>query len=249
MATVGAIIPAGGSGKRLGADRPKQMLEIGGVPLWLHALRAFALEPAIAETALAVPAASIPEFERALDAERRAGRLPGKVVLAPGGAERWLSVRNALAALSPEVDAVLVHDAAHPFVSARIVRDCVRALERGESFIVARPCVDTVKTAGPDGFVAGTIDRSELRLAQTPQGFARADLEKWFAELDNVRKVAGDSLFVPTDEASIAERFGRRVSFVEGDYLNDKITLPGDLERFEAFWKAGLVRPRGKEKA
>ena len=86
-------------------------------------------------------------------------------------------------------------------------------------------------------------------LAQTPQGFARADLEKWFAELDNVRKVAGDSLFVPTDEASIAERFGRRVSFVEGDYLNDKITLPGDLERFEAFWKAGLVRPRGKEKA
>ena len=103
------------------------------------------------------------------------------------------------------------------------------------------------RRASASGAVAGTVDRSGLRLAQTPQGFPRAKLESWYAELE--RAGAGSGSFVPTDEASIAERFGQEVRFVEGDAFNDKITLPGDLERFEAFWKAGLLQNRTEEKA
>lgn len=247
MGKVGVVLPAGGLGKRIGGDRPKQLLEIGGTPLWLHALRAFSLNPLISEVVLVCPADRRPHFEAELAREAERGPAACPVRLAVGGAERWISVRNGVRALSPEIEHVLVHDVARPFVSAAIVRACAAAAARGESFLVAKPCVDTVKRASASGAVAGTVDRSELRLAQTPQGFPRAKLESWYAELE--RAGAGSGSFVPTDEASIAERFGQEVRFVEGDAFNDKITLPGDLERFDAFWKAGLLQNRTEEKA
>lgn len=246
MGKVGVVLPAGGSGKRIGGPLPKQLLEIGGIPVWLHALRAFSLNPLISEVALVCPADRFACFEAELarEAEREPSACP--VRLAVGGAERWISVRNGVRALSPGIGHVLVHDVARPFVSAAIVRACVAAAERGESFVVAKPCVDTAKRVDGTGTVLETVDRSSLWLAQTPQGFPRAALESWYAELEGGSAPAG---FVPTDEASIAERFGAEVRVVEGDAYNDKITLPGDLERFEAFWNAGLLQNRTEEKA
>lgn len=231
-----AIIAAGGSGSRLagaGIDRPKQFLELDGAPLYWHGARVFGRVAGIRGVVFVFPGNVLADAER--DLARLAGEegfpLPWRAVA--GGAERQDSVRNALAALPPDCDAVLVHDAARPFLSAKLAASVVNALRQGHAAVVpgVEP-VDTVKRVDAAEIVRETLDRRALRAVQTPQGFLRAPLTK--AHLD--AQTRGLSV---TDDAALLEEAGVAVFVVPGDRNNVKITTPEDL---------ALLRGKSEEK-
>jgi 2-C-methyl-D-erythritol 4-phosphate cytidylyltransferase len=205
MALVG-IIPAGGSGERLGADRPKAFVVCAGKPLIDWTLEV--LEAVCDRVVVAAPAGWLRE---------------GWV---EGGASRSASVRNALAA-APEARTVVVHDAARPLVTRELVEACVGALMGVDAVIAAAPVADTIKEAYPDGTVARTLDRSRLWAVQTPQVF-RADSLRRALDVDD------DALAAATDDASLVEAAGGSVRIVEAPPENFKVTTAGDLARAEA---------------
>jgi 2-C-methyl-D-erythritol 4-phosphate cytidylyltransferase len=206
--TVVGIVPAGGTGERLGAERPKAFVVMAGRPLldWSVAV----LRRACERVVVAVP----PGYERP----------PDRVT---GGGSRSESVRNALMA-APEASVAVVHDAARPLVTLELVERCVAALEPGwEGAIAAAAMTDTVKEAGPDGRVARTLDRSTLWRVQTPQVF-RADVLR--RALD--RPV--EELAAATDDSALVESLGGAVRVVEAPAENLKVTRPSDLRVAEA---------------
>lgn len=213
------VLPAGGLGKRFGGDKPKQLLEIQNKPLFKHAIERFLAHPAIGQIVLAVPQDWLSHFEEQLQG------WPVDIVV--GGAERWQSVRHGVQALHSEVQWVLVHDVARPFVSSEII-DAVVAQVQQQACLVAKPVMDTVKRV-EDGFVVETIDRREVWLAQTPQAVAVQVLADCYAQID-----AQALDFIPTDEASILEHFEIPVCIVPGNTWNDKVTTPEDFQRFES---------------
>ena len=223
---VWAIIAAAGSGTRLagvGLDRPKQFLEMGGAPLYWHSARVFASVAGIHGVIFVFPADLLADSEEDLKKLARDERFPLPFHIAAGGETRRDSVRNALAALPMECDAVLVHDAARPFVSAKLAARVLSALEEGYAAVIPGvPLVDTIKEVDSEGFVAATRDRNLLRAVQTPQGFSRALLHA--AHEDALAK----SLDV-TDDAMLMEQAGIPVRIVDGDGANVKITTPEDL--------------------
>jgi 2-C-methyl-D-erythritol 4-phosphate cytidylyltransferase len=207
MPVVG-IIPAGGSGERLGADRPKAFVVCAGRPLldWsLEVLR---------EVCDRVVVAAPEGWDEQEDFVR-------------GGDSRSASVRNALAA-APEADIAVVHDAARPLVTRELVERCVAALEPGiDGAIAAAPMTDTVKEAGPDGRVMRTLDRTALWSIQTPQVF-RADVLRDALERDTA------ALAAATDDAALVEDAGGTVHVVEAPPENIKVTRATDLRIVEA---------------
>lgn len=214
-----AVLPAGGLGKRMGGSQPKQMLELGGRPLWRHSVETFLAHPGISEVVLVVPADWLSHFEQELEGE--------DVHIVVGGAERWQSVQNGVNALSERIRWVLVHDVARPFLHSSII-DSVLSRLQDNACIVAKPVTDTVKVV-QNGLISSTIDRDTVFLAQTPQACEVNVLR------DCYRRMREEVIpFSPTDEASILERYGIAVSVVQGDSWNDKLTTPEDLLRFTA---------------
>jgi 2-C-methyl-D-erythritol 4-phosphate cytidylyltransferase len=209
--TVVGIVPAGGSGERLGADGPKAFAVLAGRPLVEWSLAA--LGEVCERIVVAVPAGH--------------ERPPDRVV---GGASRSESVRNALAA-APEATVAVVHDAARPLVTAELVRRCVAALEGVEGAIAAARVTDTVKQADAAGTVERTLERSRLWAVQTPQVF-RADVLR--AALDS----GAERLAAATDDASLVEDAGGTVRLVEAPPENMKVTTPHDLRVAEAILRS-----------
>jgi 2-C-methyl-D-erythritol 4-phosphate cytidylyltransferase len=207
MSVVG-LVPAGGSGERLGAKRPKAFVVCAGRPLveWsLDVLRAVC-----DRVVVAVP----PGEEMA----------PDRVL---GGESRSASVRNALAA-APEATVAVVHDAARPLLTRDLVERCIAALGPGvDGTIAAGRMTDTVKEAGPDGRVLRTLDRSVLWAIQTPQVF-RADVLRRALARDEM------ALAAATDDASLVEDLGGTVRVVEAPPENIKVTRETDLRMVEA---------------
>jgi 2-C-methyl-D-erythritol 4-phosphate cytidylyltransferase len=219
---LGVVLTAGGTGTRFGSPVPKQFLEIRpGLPLLRCALETFHALPDVATVVLTLPP------------DRMADWAPlvtefAKLKVVAGGPERWLSVRHGVEALSPDVDAVLIHDAARPFTPNSVIRRCAKALGSGTSVIAAIGVSDTVKEVeGPR--VVRTLDRSRLVRVQTPQGFPRKVLTDAYAGMD-AGKFGGTGPAAPTDEAMIAEAAGHPVVWVEGSFLSRKITTPEDWE-------------------
>lgn len=218
---VSAIIAAGGRGTRLGADRPKQFLELGGRSLLDLSIAALATSGRVDEIVVAVPPEHLDEMRaRPADAAR-------PVSYVAGGRRRQDSVANALARVAADSEIVVVHDAARPFVTADVIERTIEAAAAYGAAIAAIPVRDTVKQAGAalvDGspVIRGTLPREEIFLAQTPQAFRREVLEGVFREAG-----ALDA----TDEAMLAERAGVRVHLVAGDPGNIKVTTADDLER------------------
>jgi len=215
---VTAIIAAGGSGTRLGADAPKQFLDLGGRSILEHSVRALAGHPRISELIVAVPAGTVADSPAWLAAS-------AKVRIVAGGARRQDSVANAFETITAS-DVVLIHDAARPFVSADLISRSIDAAVAFGAAIAAMPASDTVKqvtmTAGGP-VIHGTIPRASIYLAQTPQAFRRDVLAKAVA--------LGRSGIDATDEAALAEQAGHTVHVVEGDADNVKITTAADLVR------------------
>jgi 2-C-methyl-D-erythritol 4-phosphate cytidylyltransferase len=214
------IVPAGGSGERLGADRPKAFVVCAGRPLIEWSLEV--LGAVCDRVVVAAPQGYDEDTDR---------------VPVPGGAEaptwvrggdsRSASVRNALEA-APEAEVAVVHDAARPLVTRELVERCLAALEPGvDGAIAAVPMTDTVKEAAPDGRVMRTLDRSSLWSIQTPQVF-RADVLRRALERDAA------ALAAATDDAALVEDAGGVVTVVESFPENIKVTRESDLRIAEA---------------
>jgi len=205
--SVVGIVPAGGSGERLGADRPKAFVVCAGRPLVDWSVQV--LESVCDRVVVAAP----PAYMR-----------DGWV---EGGRSRSASVRNALAA-APEATTAVVHDAARPLVKRELVERCLAALEPGvDGAIAAARMTDTVKEAAPDHRVLRTLDRSVLWAIQTPQVF-RADVLRRALERDEM------ALAAATDDASLVEDLGGTVRVVEAPPENIKVTRETDLRMVEA---------------
>jgi len=213
-----AVVPAAGSGERLGdhgGAGPKALRLLGGEPMVAHAVRALA-----AGGAELVVVAAPPGLEEALAAVLVAAAPAAVVRVVTGGPRRRDSVAAALAVLPDDVDVVLVHDAARPLAPAALVARVTAAVRGGADAVVpALGLVDTVKEVDLDGHVVATPHRAALRAVQTPQGFRRAVLAAAYAG-------DGDDA---TDDAGLVERAGGTVCLVEGDEEAFKVTRRLDL--------------------
>jgi len=229
-----AILPAAGLGTRMASPQPKQFLALGGVPILIHSLRAFASVARITQIYVAV---RMPEMDRVKSQIAEHG-FAGRVHVVEGGEKRQESVANALLSLPAEAnDVVLVHDAVRPLIDAATIERTIDAVVEHGAAIVGLPAVDTIKQVertAHGAVITATIPREFIVLAQTPQGFRYSLLKDAFAE-------ATADGFVGTDEASLVERAGHPVAVVHGSQVNLKITQPGDLELAEFYLRQ---RPR-----
>ena len=219
MAVTGLLVAAG-SGERLGASRPKAFVMLAGRPMleWsLDALRG----AGISRIVVALPSG----FDAPPDC--RGVR---------GGVTRSESVRRALREAG-EADAVVVHDAARPLVTADVFGATLDALRDADAAVAAAPMADTVKEAGPDHRVVGTLDRSRLWAIQTPQAFRAEALRR---ALD----VPDDVLAAATDDAWLVERAGGRVVVVPSSPANFKVTTPHDLRVAELLLRSTTTSAR-----
>jgi 2-C-methyl-D-erythritol 4-phosphate cytidylyltransferase len=214
-----AIIPAGGTGKRMGGEIPKQYLLLAGLPILVHTLRVFQQSPLIDEILLTVPEGDIENVRQ--DVVGRYGLSRVSLVLA-GGSQRQDSVRNALAYVREEHRIVVVHDGVRPFVTGELIERAVTGAKSCGAITVGVPVRDTVKSVVGEGWVSGTVPRESLWLTQTPQAFRR---EVILAAYD---RAAADG-FYGTDDASLVERTGIPVRMIPGDRDNIKVTTPDDL--------------------
>lgn len=227
---VHVILPAAGLGTRMAVPgtSAKQFLSLGGTPVLIHSIRAFATIARVGTIVLAIRPA---EQEHVVEQLREFG-LGNRVDLVIGGDHRQQSVRNALSALhaAPD-DIVLVHDAVRPLIDAATIERTIDAIAKHGAAIVGLPAVDTIKQVertAHGAIITSTIPRERIVQAQTPQGARFVVLRRAFDEAE------ADS-FQGTDEASLLERAGITVAVVPGSHANFKITQPGDLELAEFY--------------
>jgi 2-C-methyl-D-erythritol 4-phosphate cytidylyltransferase len=207
--TVVGIVPAGGSGERLGADRPKAFVVCAGRPLIEWSLEV------LGSVCDRVIVAAPDGYDEGPDRVR-------------GGESRSASVRNAVGAVEEEADLFVVHDAARPLVTRDLVERCIAAIEPGiDGAIAAIPMTDTVKEVATDGRVLRTLDRSTLWAVQTPQVF-RADILRRALERDAA------ALAAATDDAWLVDDAGGVITVVESYPENLKVTRESDLRIAEA---------------
>lgn len=217
MPSIAAIIPAAGSGSRMGLDHPKQYHLLAGIPILVHTVRAFASASSIDKIVVVVPGDRV-ESTASLMADY--ALFPDAVEVVAGGRRRQDSVKAGLDSLSGDVDIVLVHDGARPLLNNDLIVRCCDAVVQHGAAIAALPVKDTLKKGGSDNCILHTVDREGLWQAQTPQA-SRLSL------LLDAYSAAGDRDV--TDEASLLELAGIEVHLVEGSETNIKITRPDDL--------------------
>jgi 2-C-methyl-D-erythritol 4-phosphate cytidylyltransferase len=219
------LIPAAGSGSRMGADIPKQYLRLGSRTLLQHSVDALMSDPRVQQVLIVVSAA---------DVHARGLSFPHAVRLAPvGGASRAESVRNGLRTLTEELaadDRVLVHDAARPCLAAQDLSALIDAVGTQDAGgLLATPLSDTVKRVDRMD-VTETVERAGLWRAQTPQLFPFGILLRALESCQDLATI--------TDEASAVERLGLRPRVVSAVGANLKLTTPADWPLAEAVLKA-----------
>lgn len=224
---VGVIVVAAGSGTRLGADKPKAFVDLAGRTVLERSLFSVFGMQREAQVVVVAPADLLAEAEAI--AARAAGAAAASVSVVAGGDTRQQSVARGLAGLGESVRIVLVHDAARALTPAAVFDAVVTGVAQTGSGIVPGLAVqDTVKRVDDDETVVETVDRSELRSVQTPQGFPRAALADAYA----------DASIEHTDDAALFAAAGHTVSVIDGDPASFKITTPWDLRRAEGLLSA-----------
>lgn len=224
------IIPAAGSGSRLGSDIPKPFIELCGITILQRSIECFQHLEGGVEIVVATSKANFDKCTQIFE-QISAENLSLKVV--EGGNERQHSIWNAIQALSESVELVAIHDAVRPFVSIKHIRQCFEGAQKVGGAILAIPAKDTIKRVDQNHFIVDTPDRSQLWQAQTPQVFKKHIILEAY-------KLALHEKFLGTDDASLVERMGNRISIVEGDRTNLKITYPIDLKVAELILKENL---------
>ena len=209
----------------MGAETPKQFLELDGTPIVIHSVRRIASCPLVTDIILATRADVVATLEERVRAER----LSQPVRVVRGGDSRQESVAQALAHVPDDAEIVLVHDAVRPFVTAAQVARVIEEARRCQAAILGIPAMDTVKEVKraslPEdvALITMTIPRERVVLAQTPQAFVAKLIKEAFA------RAAADSA-TASDEAGLVERIGHDVHVVLGSERNIKITKPADME-------------------
>ena len=223
-----ALVVAAGKGTRLGGERPKQFLELAGVPVIIHTLRQFERSREINEVITVLPAEDLAGFESL--AKQFKLKKAGRVVA--GGPTRAQSVRKGLMAIG-EPDIVAVHDGVRPFVTPLEIDQVVAAARATGAAILTTPVADTIKRVR-DGCVTETVPRVELRRALTPQCFRFEILKSAYESLDELESTGVEI----TDDSFLVERLGITPTAVEGSARNIKITNREDLVLAEAILRS-----------
>jgi len=216
-----AVIVAGGQGTRMGTAVPKQFLELNGKPVLFHTISAFVNAIPDIQIVLVLPPHQISYAQMVLQS------FPERIdlTIVGGGETRFHSVQNGLKDI-PSDAIVMVHDGVRPLVSAALIgRCCTEAMKSGSAIPVI-PLADSIRLVKNDGSEAA--DRSQFRIVQTPQTFRASILLPGMQQLYNEQF---------TDEATVVEAFGEKVTLVEGEKRNIKITTPEDLLVAEALLK------------
>jgi 2-C-methyl-D-erythritol 4-phosphate cytidylyltransferase len=225
MSRIAAILPAAGLGTRMGAETPKQFLELDGVPIVILSLRRIAACDEVTDIIVAARGDGIARLEERIGQEK----FRQKMRVVSGGDSRQESVARALEQVPPETEMVLVHDAVRPFVTREQVARVIEEARRCHAAILGIPAMDTVKEVKraslPEdvALITATIPRERVVLAQTPQVFSTKLLKEAFA------RAQADGVSV-SDEAGLVERLGHDVHVVLGSERNIKITKPADME-------------------
>jgi 2-C-methyl-D-erythritol 4-phosphate cytidylyltransferase len=225
MHRIAAILPAAGMGTRMGAETPKQFLELDGTPIVIHSLRRIASCALVTDIVVATRADEVARLEERIAKEK----FKQTVRVVKGGDSRQDSVAAALNEVPKDAEIVLVHDAVRPFVTTEQIARVIEEARRCQAAILGIPAMDTVKEVKraslPEdvALITGTIPRERVVLAQTPQAFATKLLKEAFAraQADGVNA---------SDEAGLVERIGHDVHVVLGSERNMKITRPADME-------------------
>ncbi|HEX8091600.1 MAG TPA: 2-C-methyl-D-erythritol 4-phosphate cytidylyltransferase, partial [Blastocatellia bacterium] len=217
-----AIVPAAGIGARMQANRAKQMLELGGVPLLVHTLRRFEQCDAVDQIILVSQPNLITEVLALISRHnlKKIARVVG------GGPQRQDSVYRAIQVIKEEDAGVIaVHDAVRPFVRPEEIRAVIERAQNTGAALMATVAIDTIKQV-KSGRVQRTLDRKRIFHAQTPQAFRYSIIKEAY------ERAYADG-FTATDDSQLVERIGHRVSVVEGSPINIKITRPFDLRLAE----------------
>jgi 2-C-methyl-D-erythritol 4-phosphate cytidylyltransferase/2-C-methyl-D-erythritol 2,4-cyclodiphosphate synthase len=219
--TCTALIVAGGRGSRFGGPLPKQYAVLAGQPVLRRTLDVFRATPGIDRVQVVVASGDEALYQAAVEGMD----LPPPVA---GGASRQQSVLNGLESLAAHApDLVAIHDAARPFVRVSDIIGCLEALRPGiDGAVLGVPLADTLKKVDDAGLLAGTVPRTGLWRAQTPQIFRFAKL---LAAHRAAAALARHEATALTDDAAVAERAGLHVVMVEGHDDNRKITTAGDM--------------------
>lgn len=213
MAKRGVIIVAGGSGKRMQSALPKQFMMLGGLPVVAHTINTFSEALPGAEIVVVLPEEHIPLWRNL------AARFDIAVHRCiAGGKERFHSVKNGLDALSEEVEYVAVHDGVRALATKKMILRVQLAAEKTEAAIPVTEVVDSYRRV--DGSESYIVPRTELRIVQTPQTFSAALLRRAYEQ------PFSDKF---TDDASVVEALGAKITLVEGERRNIKLTTPEDM--------------------
>jgi 2-C-methyl-D-erythritol 4-phosphate cytidylyltransferase len=214
-----AIVVGGGKGVRFGGDRPKQFLELNGIPIIIHTLRQFELSRQIEQVVVVLPAPEVASFQSLVD---KFGLKKISRVVA-GGETRAQSVQNGLAAID-QAEVVAVHDAVRPLVTHDEIDRVVNVAAQSGAAILAAPVSETIKEVAGDQIVR-TVARTQLRRALTPQSFRFELLKRAYQDFTALETSGVDV----TDDSFLVERLGIPVAVVAGSARNIKITSSDDL--------------------
>ena len=218
MAKTGVVIVAGGSGRRMGAALPKQFMMLGNMPILGRTINRMREALPAAQIVVVLPAEHI-ELWRNIAA--RFDIAEHKI--ATGGAERFHSVKNGIEALGEDVKTIAIHDGVRPLVSKKLIIKLVLECEEHDAVIPAVAPTDSYRIV--EGVGSRIIDRSQLRMIQTPQCFSAEALRKAYEQPFSASF---------TDDASVMEAAGHAITLIEGERENIKITTPSDITIAEA---------------
>lgn len=210
---VTALIVAGGSGSRMGKEKNKVLLRLGGKTVIENTLDVFFESRKIDEIVIVARKEDVAEYERMFSSP------PKPVLIALGGATRQRSVQNGLLAAGGEI--VVIHDAARPFVTVKMIEESIAECEKNGAAAVGVACVDTLKKT-EEGFCVATVDRAGIYCIQTPQTFFLKNIKR-------AHEQAEQDGFEVTDDCSVYEHYIGRIKLVEGSTRNIKITYSEDL--------------------
>lgn len=217
---IGVIIPAAGAGRRLGG-MSKPLIEVGGETVISRLLRLFSGISEVKHICLAVQPQDIRLFERLVES----ADLRSLATVVEGGLERPVSVKRAfqlIRTLLHDEDLVCIHDAARPLLSKDDLERVLAAASNHGSAFLAAPVKDTLKVVTEDHLCQGTVDRSRIFAAQTPQVIRAELLSRTYHDVDDLSGI--------TDEIMLLERIGVKAFVVEPHHINPKITTAEDLE-------------------
>ncbi|MCJ7809690.1 MAG: 2-C-methyl-D-erythritol 4-phosphate cytidylyltransferase [Desulfobulbaceae bacterium] len=219
--TVAAIVPAAGSGVRMGAGRAKQFLEIRNRPLLALTLETLQKCDQVDAIILVVPEADV-AFCR--DQIVDPFGIDKVVKIVPGGARRQDSVRIGVEATGGNYDLLLIHDGVRPMITVELVERVIEAAGKHRAVIAAMPAKETVKEVNSENEVVGTYDRKRVWMVQTPQIFRYGDI------MAAHERAVSEGWEEATDDSLLVEKTGITVTVVEGSDRNIKVTTPFDLE-------------------